>query len=95
MKAKIVIYGQLNGNRVLLSSCQPTKYPCDFEVNKRDFGGYEIIFATKKDAINALSEAHRHLKSNKEDWEASIGNYRRADFLSYDASRAVITTNLD
>jgi hypothetical protein len=95
MKAKIVIYGQIMGNRMLLSACQPTEHPCEFEVKKRDFNGYEIIFATKKDAINALSEAYQHLKSDREDWEASIGSYQRADSISYDASRAVITTNLD
>ena len=86
METSIIITGQPMGNNTLRNACMT--YECIEE--KRDFFNYELVFKTKKNAVKALSEAYQYLKSDKEDWEASIASYRRGYSLSYDASRAQI-----
>ena len=86
MKTKIEITGQVGGNHTLLLACQTN----DSEVSK-SFQNFTITFPTKKAATKALSSAWKHLRSDKEDWEASCGTYRRGLNLVYDASRAYIT----
>jgi len=86
METVIEITGQVNGNFKLRSAC------CTTECTdiKKHFQNFTLVFKTKKDAVKALSEAYQYLKSDKEDWEASIGSYLRGYSLNYDASRAKI-----
>jgi hypothetical protein len=85
MKTTIMITGQIMSVSTLKSAIQTN----DCEV-KKFFNDYKLIFNTKKEAVKALSDAYQHLRSDKEDWEASCPNYRRGMSLSYDAGRAYI-----
>ena len=87
MKTSIIITGSgISSKQMLISSC--TTF--ETETSRSVQGGAELIFSTKKDAINALSEAYQYLHSNKEDWNNSSASYSRASSLSYDAGYASI-----
>ena len=87
MKTQIQITGQVGGNHTLLIACQD--FDCEVE---KHFQNFTITFPTKRAAIKALSSAFQYLKSDKEDWDASCGMYRRGMNLSYDASSAYISS---
>ena len=87
MKTKIIITGSgIASKNTLANACQTL----DSEVKNLNFNNYAIYFNTKKQAIKALSEAYKYLRSDKEDWNASSASYCRGVSLSYDAGRAEI-----
>jgi uncharacterized protein YgbK (DUF1537 family) len=89
MKTSILITGSGTMSKsTLRRECQSF----DCEVVDMNFGNTEIRFQTKKEAVKALSDAFQELSSDKEDWKASTGSYRRGSSLSYDAGNARIVT---
>ena len=87
MKTSIIITGSgIMSKGVLRNACQTI----DSETKKLPFLDYEILFKTKKEAVEALSEAYCYLSEDKEDWKASCGGYRRGSSLCYDAGDARI-----
>ena len=87
MKTSIIITGSgLMSKFALRNACQTL----DSELKNHLFNNFELIFKTKKEAVEGLSNAYQKLSSDKEDWEASCGGYRRGSSLSYDAGNASI-----
>ena len=84
MKTKIVITGQKESNIVLLNAIN-----CgDMNVVKRRYGGYDIEYGTKEDAVKELSRARIEMKS-KEPYNEQI-KYKRGEWLCYESSCAEI-----
>lgn len=84
MKTSIYISGQIGGNHTLRNAIGG----CQVEVKKRMFFATEILFATKKEAVNALAGAYQDLRKDS-NWP--VVRYVRGNFLAYDASKALIT----
>lgn len=89
MKTTITITGQI-GNNMTLRGAIETR---DSETKCTMFNGYEITFATKKEAKKAMWEAYKYLKADKEDARASRLAYSKYGLLKYDASTAKINNN--
>ena len=89
MKTSIMITGSGLNSKTTLKNAIMT-FDCD--LNRLNFNNFEIVFNTKKEAVNALSEAYKHLSHDKEDWKASCGSYTRGRSLSYDAGIASIAS---
>jgi hypothetical protein len=87
MQTKIRISGQNNGNFTLHSAIVNSN--CEV---KTFFNDFILVFASKKEAFNALSKGYQKLRIEEPTEVGKISgiNYRRASFLSYDASQAVI-----
>lgn len=90
MKTEIVISGQISGNHKLRNAI----ITADCEEKKR-FNDIILTFKTKESAINALSEGYQYMcrEMPEEKGKMSGIRYTRGCSLSYDASRAVISTN--
>lgn len=90
MKTEIIITGQISGNFKLRNAI----VTADCEEKKR-FNDIILTFKTKESAINALSQGYQYMCSEmpKERGKISGIRYTRGCSLSYDASRAVISTN--
>ena len=90
MKTSIIITGSgISSKRTLRSACMTN----DCDVIDLPYGSHELVFRSKKDAVNALSAGYQYLREDKEDWDASAGAYQRGSSLSYDAGRARILVN--
>ena len=87
MQTTISISGGINGNSHLKSAICTSNSE---EISTR-FGGYKIIFQTKKEANKALWEAYKKLRS--EEPKLTHLRYFAGYSLSYDASRAEILEN--
>jgi len=79
MKTDILIKGQLNGNFKLRNAIK-----CN-DVAGLPFNNYLLHYQSKKEAVKALREAYKYMKSNDYDVELIHG-----DTLHYDASYASI-----
>jgi hypothetical protein len=82
MQTKIIITGQLNSIFMLRSVIKD--YNC--EETRGMFNAVTLTFKTKREAVKALSEGRKYLKSNDKDYSYSYGYS-----LSYDAATAIIT----
>lgn len=87
MKAQITISGQINGNFTLKGAISGAE-----EVKKGSFNSFILVFKTKKEAKKALWEAYKSIR--KEDPTDSGLRYSPGYALSYDASRAVLSTEI-
>ena len=85
MQTKIIIKGQLNSIFMLRSVIKD--YNC--EETRGMFNAVTLTFKTKKEAIKALSEGRKYLKSNDKDY-----SYCKGYSLRYDAATAIISNNL-
>lgn len=83
MKTQIKITGQPNGNYTLKGAISGAT-----EIKRLMFGGFLLLFETKKEARKALWEAYRYLKSKEPDY--SNIHYSKYGTLNYDASNAAI-----
>lgn len=81
MKATITITGQVNGNSIIASKINSS----DFKKTK--YGGYLFNFNTKKEAVKALHDAYKSLKSDESETKMS---YAKGNILNYDDSCARI-----
>ena len=88
MKTSIIITGSGQNSKSTLKRACETSFS---ETKALQFHCYEIKFATKKEAVRALSAAYRHLHSDIEDWNASSASYKYGVSLSYDAANACLT----
>lgn len=86
MKTSIIIKGQPQSVNALLKAIETP----ECEKQKLPFNSYELIFSHKSKALQALIDARKKLKSDKEGWRASHGKYKRGDVLMYDAASAKI-----
>jgi hypothetical protein len=91
MKTEIVISGQIMGNSKLRSAI----ITAECEERRGMFNSYILTFKSKKEATKALSQGYQSMcREMPEEKGASSGiRYSRGSSLSYDASRAVISTN--
>jgi len=87
MKTVIEITGQEHGNRILKVAISTIN--CGLK--NTNFGNFELIFKTKKEAVKAMSDAFKKLKSKEVDYYKDGGiNYERGVALHYDTSSAII-----
>jgi len=82
MQTIITITGQLNSIFMLRSVIKD--YNC--EESRGMFNAVTLTFKTKREAVKALSEGRKYLKSNDKDYSYSYGYS-----LSYDAGTAILT----
>jgi hypothetical protein len=85
MKAKIII----SGSGIISKTTLLRKIPYyQSQLKSLPNNNYSIEFKTKKEAIKALAEGNKKMK---EDWETKQeSNYKRGQFLTYDAGSANI-----
>lgn len=90
MKTQIRIIGQTNGNFKLRNAI--ITHDCE---EKKFFNDIILKFPTKKAAVKALSKGYQYLCNSMPDEKGKTSgiNYSRGSSLSYDASRAVISTD--
>ena len=88
MKTKIIITGQISGNRNLLNKIGASN------VKNLRFNNYSVSFDTKKEAIKALSEARQAIKNEDPEFYLNGCSYIRGSQLSYDASTARLFNEL-
>ena len=86
MKTSITITGQISGNRNLLLKLQTN----NCEVYNLPFNDYELVYLSKKDAVQALSEARKSIKKEEPEFYNEGVSYIRGYLLNYDASYARI-----
>ena len=84
MQTKIIITGQINSIFMLRSVIKG--YNC--EESRGMFNAVTLTFKTKREAVKALSEGRKYLKSNDKEYSYSHGYS-----LSYDAGRAIISND--
>lgn len=85
MKAQITISGQISGNFAIARAL-----PCYSEnVTRGMFNSFIIVFDTVGEAKKALRSCCKSLKENQ--WNTLVSISKSNDFLSYDASKAILT----
>lgn len=84
MQTQITITGQLNSIFMLRSVIKD--YNC--EETRGMFNSVTLTFKTKKEAVKALSEGRKYLKSIDKDY-----SYCQGLSLRYDAATAIILNN--
>lgn len=87
MKTEIRISGQINGNFTLKGAISGAQ-----DVRSTMFNGFVLAFNTKKEAKKALWDAYKSIK--REDPTDAHLSYIPGNFLTYDASKAVLTTEI-
>ena len=90
MKTSIVISGQIHGNFTLRNALVRNS----MEEKRTMFNGFELVFETKKEAVQAIRQAYNDLVADEPHMKNSIAGIsadRARTFLRYDASTASIT----